>query len=74
MNIDEERIDDVVLALLQLTLHDERRAWRGFDFAVLDRLYKKGLIGDPVNKSKSLVLTDVGLAKSKSVFSEMFVE
>lgn len=74
MNIDEERIDDVVLALLQLTLHNERCAWKGFDFAVLDRLYRKGLIGDPVNKNKSLVLTDVGLAKSKSVFAEMFVE
>lgn len=28
MSVDEERIDEVVLALLWLTLHDERRAWK----------------------------------------------
>ena len=31
MAVDEERIDEAVLALFWLTLHDERRAWKGFD-------------------------------------------
>ena len=61
MEIDEDKIDDAVLALLWLTLHNERCAWKGFDWATTDRLHQKGLIGDPVNKSKSLVLTDEGL-------------
>lgn len=39
---------------------NERCAWKGFDWATTDRLHKKGLIGDPVNKSKSLILTDEG--------------
>jgi hypothetical protein len=52
MEIDEDKIDDAVLALLWLTLHNERCAWKGFDWATTDRLHKKGLIGDPVNKSK----------------------
>jgi hypothetical protein len=32
MEIDLDKIDDTVLALLWLTLHDERRAWKGFDW------------------------------------------
>jgi hypothetical protein len=65
MEIDEGKIDDAVLALLWLTLHDERCAWKGFDWATTDRLHRKGLIGDPANKSKSLVLADEGLRRSE---------
>lgn len=35
MEFDEDKIDDVVLALLWLTLHDERRTSKRFDWAVL---------------------------------------
>ncbi|WP_170961549.1 MULTISPECIES: DUF6429 family protein, partial [Rhizobium] len=55
MEIDEDKIDDAVLALLWLTLHNERCAWKGFDWATTDRLHRKSLIGDPVNKSKGIV-------------------
>ena len=48
MEIDEDKIDDTVLALLWLTLHNERYAWKGFDWTTTDRLYAKGLICDPV--------------------------
>jgi hypothetical protein len=44
MDIDEDKIDDAVLALLWLTLHNERCAWKGFDWATTDRLHKKGMI------------------------------
>ncbi|KGD92851.1 DUF6429 family protein [Rhizobium sp. YS-1r] len=72
MDIDEDKIDDAVLALLWLTLHDGYRAWKSFDWATTDRLFKKGFIGDPVNKSKSLILTDEGLERSKALFVELF--
>ena len=72
MDIDEDKIDDAVLALLWLTLHNERCAWKGFDWAATDRLHRKGLIGDPVNKSKSLVLTDEGLERSEALFRKLF--
>ncbi|WP_245517034.1 MULTISPECIES: DUF6429 family protein, partial [unclassified Mesorhizobium] len=49
MEIDTDKIDDAVLALLWLTLHNERCAWKGFDWDVTDRLHRKGLIADPVN-------------------------
>ena len=54
MEIDLDKIDDTVLGLLWLTLHDKRRAWKGFDWDALERLYQKGLIANPANKAKSL--------------------
>ena len=51
MEIDTEKIDETVLALLYLTLHDGTRAWKGFDWDTLNRLHVKGLISDPVDKA-----------------------
>lgn len=42
MDLDEDKIDATVLALLRLTLHDGRRAWKGFDWDSMDRLHRKG--------------------------------
>jgi hypothetical protein len=72
MAVDEERIDEAVLALLWLTLHDGRRAWKGFDWAALGRLHAKGLIADPVGRAKSVVLTDEGLRRSEVLFRTLF--
>lgn len=71
-DIDEDKIDDAVLALLWLTLHDERRAWKGLDWDALNRLHQKGLIHDPVGKVKSVVLTDEGLRLSEALFADLF--
>lgn len=72
MSVDEERIDEAVLALLWLTLHDGRRAWKGVDWAALGRLHAKGLIADPVGRAKSVVLTDEGLRQSEALFRTLF--
>jgi hypothetical protein len=72
MEIDHEKIDEAVLALLWLTLHEERRAWRSFEWATLDRLHRKGLIRDPANRAKSIVLTDEGLRKAEALFKALF--
>ena len=69
---DQDKIDEVVLALMQLTLHDDYRAWKGFDWDVLDRLHEKGWIADPRNKAKSVVLTEEGLAQSARLFEKHF--
>ncbi|HAT1685165.1 TPA: hypothetical protein I8Y21_006000 [Klebsiella oxytoca] len=73
MSINTEAIDDVVLALLRLTLHDDDRAWKGFDWDVLNRLYERGFIDNPVNKAKSVVLTEKGLIKSRQLFQQYFI-
>jgi len=72
MDIDEDKIDESVLALLFLTLHDEYRAWKGMDFEAMNRLHEKGYIDDPVNKNKSVWLTEEGLSKSKELFEKLF--
>ena len=72
MEIDTDKIDDAVLALLWLTLHDGRRAWKGFDWAALDRLPEKGLIADPANKARSVVLTEEGLTRAEELFQALF--
>jgi hypothetical protein len=74
VDFDEEKVDRTVLALLYLTLHDRYRAWKSFDWDVMNRLHEKGYIGDPVNKAKSVVLTDEGLAESKRLFAELFAK
>jgi hypothetical protein len=72
MEIDRDKIDDAVLGLLWLTLHDERRAWKGFDWAAMERLHQKGLIANPANKAKSVVLTDEGLLRASELFHALF--
>jgi hypothetical protein len=72
MDIDENRIDDAVLALLLLGLHDARRAWKSFDWNSFDRLHAKGLISDPVGKTKSVMFTDEGPERARALFQEMF--
>ncbi len=39
---------------------------------VLNRLHEKGLILDPVGKSKSVVFTDEGLKRSEELFRTLF--
>jgi hypothetical protein len=74
MNIDTEKIDEAVLALLFLTLHDGSRAWKGLDWDAMNRLYEKGFISNPVGKAKSVALTDKGLQESERLFSKLFVK
>jgi hypothetical protein len=57
---------------LWLTLHDERRAWKGLDWDVLGRLHAKGLIADPVGRATLVVLTDEGLRQSEALFRTLF--
>ena len=70
--LDTDRIDDAVLALLNLGLHDGFRAWKGFDWDVMQRLHEKGMISDPVGKTKSVVFTEEGLQRSEELFEAMF--
>lgn len=74
MEIDTDKIDEAVLALLYLTLYDGTRAWKSFDWQSTNRLYQKGFISDPVGKAKSVVLTDKGLRESERLFKKLFVK
>ena len=74
MDYDEQKVDDAVLALLYLTLHDAARAWKSFDWAALNRLHQKGYISNPVGKAKSVVFTDEGLGAAERQFKQLFAK
>ncbi len=62
-NIDVEKLAEAALAILSLTAHKDMggiRAWKGMDWGLLDVLYQKGWIYDPVGKQKSVVFTEEG--------------
>ena len=74
-NLDTEKIDDAILALLLLGLHGDRdvaRAWKSHDWDALGRLFEKGYICDPVGKAKSVAFTDTGLKRSEELLSKLF--
>ena len=72
MDIDTDRIDDAVLALLWLGRHEDDRAWKGFDWDAMNRLHEKGSISDPVGKAKSVVFCQEGKKRSEELFGKMF--
>jgi hypothetical protein len=74
MDIDTKKIDETVLALLHLTLHEGNRAWKGFDWETMNRLHQNGFISNPVGKAKSVVLTDAGLQESERLFNKLFAK
>lgn len=70
--MDTEKIDNAVLALLRLGLHDSHRAWKGFDWEVMQRLHAKGYISNPVGQAKSVAFTEEGLQASEHLFESLF--
>ena len=78
--IDTDLIDEAVLALMFLNLHRESspfalwRAWKSFDWAAMSRLHERALIGDPVSKAKSVVLTEEGRRRCEEAFTRLFAK
>lgn len=71
-SLDEDKVDDAILALLRLGLHAEHRAWKGFDWHSMERLHERGLISNPVGRAKSVWFTDEGLEKSEQLLNQLF--
>ena len=72
MNYATDKIDEAVLALLYLNLHDNDRTWKSFDWDAMQRLHEKGYISNPVGKAKSVVFTEAGLKKSEQLCDKLF--
>jgi hypothetical protein len=72
MDYDPDKVDEAVLALLYLTLHDGARAWKTFDWEAMNRLHEKGYISNPIGKAKSVVLSEEGLKESAALFQKLF--
>ena len=72
MELDTDKIDQAVLALLSLGRHEGYRVWKGFDWEVMNRLHAKGYITDPVSKARSVLLTEEGARESERLLYELF--
>jgi hypothetical protein len=70
--LDTAKIDDAVLGLLYLGLHDGARAWKGFDWEAMNRLHERGYITDPRGKAKSVVFTEEGVDRAKRLLEKLF--
>ena len=77
MEIDLDKIDDAVLALLHLTSfteHGVTRAWKGHDWNALNRLHEKGFISEPRSKVKSILFSDEGAKRAGELFNKLFTK
>jgi uncharacterized protein DUF6429 len=75
MEIDQEKVEQTVLALLYLTSFKDRigkRAWKGHDWEVMNSLHEKGYISNPATKAKSVALTEEGARFSKVLCEKLF--
>lgn len=72
MDLDNDRIDDAVLARLLPGLHVGDRAWKSFDQNAMARLHAKGLICDPVGRAKSVAFSAEGRAKAEALLGTFF--
>lgn len=72
MEYDEKLIEDAVLALLATFSFDKGTAWKGFDFEIMNRLHEQGFISNPVNKKKSVWLTEEGEERGRQLAERMF--
>ncbi len=75
MEYDQNKVDEMILALLFLTTTSDKygtRAWKGFDWEALNRLHAKGYIGDPQGKSASVEMSETGANLSRELFYKYF--
>ena len=77
MEIDNEKVDEMTLALLYLTTFKDKyglRAWKSHSWEVLNRLHESGYVHDPVSRAKSVMLTDEGAERSERLFEKHFMK
>ena len=75
MDVDAEKLQQVVLALLNLNTFEQKsgqRAWKALPWSVMDQLHDKGYISDPATKAKSVCLSDEGARLSEELFQKLF--
>ena len=79
MEIDQDKFDEIVLALLFHNSWTEKigqvtvfQAWKSLDREALSRLCEKGLIGNPKSQAKSLVITDEGYRMAQELYGKHF--
>ena len=70
-DLDHGKLAESALALLGLTLHGGR-VWKALDWDLMNLLFEKGWISDPVSKNKSVHLTEEGERLARSFLAKHF--
>lgn len=77
----EEQIKELTLLLLYLTSWTEKepygeyqRAWKGYDFDILNSLEDERLIGGSKHKAKSTYITEKGIKKAKELMEKYSIK
>jgi hypothetical protein len=73
MKLNQQKVEETVLAVLWPTLHNEAEAWKTIDWDTMDRRHQKGFISDPTHRAKSVVFTEEGLAEAKRAARKILV-
>lgn len=59
-------------------MHDEDEygasAWKEFDWDTMNHLNERGFIGNPVGKTKSVVITPEGCKRANELFKKHFMK
>lgn len=69
---DPKKIEEAVLALLGAFEFENGRAWKRFDFDVMQSLADQGWISDPRGRAESVHLTPEGLVRAKELADRLF--
>ena len=76
MDLNDEKLEQTVLALLYLNSFDDKsgvkRAWKELPWQVMNHLHEEGYISDPATKNKSVCLTEEGAKLSRELCEKLF--
>ncbi len=68
----QQKIEDAVLALLGAFEFDGGRAWKRYDFSVMEALHARGWITNPQGKAASVHLTPEGRDRALHLARKLF--
>jgi len=74
-NLDKEKLSEVALAIPSLSRTTDSygvRAWKRLDWDVMNLLFEKGWISDPVGKQKSVAVTETGVHLADEFLEKYF--
>lgn len=75
MSYNKDKVDEMTLALLYLVMTTDKagtRAWKGFDWETMNRLYEKGYISNPERAAKSVAVSEEGARRAEELFRKYF--
>ena len=72
MDYDQDKVDEMVLALLWLTPAGPQRAWKWHDWETMERLHAQGYTSDPRSRARSVVFSEEGECRAQELFERYF--